>query len=106
LRLEPEIDIANNVAGWNIVLYESARPNRNLLEPQGPSHGLQPFMIVATDMRLGPEKSTFGAHRTLEVPKRGLIVHVDVKDARVSRDQVTDYYAFELLQVSVSVDNL
>jgi hypothetical protein len=61
-------------------------------------------MILARDLKLGPEKSVFGAQRTLRVTERKLEVRVEIKDAKVSQDS-SDSYSFDVLKVTLSVEN-
>jgi hypothetical protein len=105
LRLEPEIDIANDIAGWNVLLYESEVAKHNLLEPRGTWHGLQPFMIVAADLTEGLEKSVFGAQRTLRVSDRQLIVRIQLEDAKVSTQERSGSSTFSELRLSLAVEN-
>ena len=80
-------------------------PAHNLLEPRRAWRGLQRFMIVAKDLRFGPEKSVFGAQTILRVAERQLEVRVEINDAKVFTGRLFGLLRFDMLHVSLSVEN-
>jgi hypothetical protein len=100
----PEEDLANHLIGWQAFFYSSGDRNKNLLEPRGTWHGLQPFMIMAEDLQAGPGRSTFGAKRTINIPQLGLVVSIEV--ASVSTQAEPDgTVVFGNLALVLSVSN-
>lgn len=63
LRLDPVFDVANDVTGWDVSVFDLQQDHlsdqRNLLAPRGNWHGLQPFMIRAGG------NDVFGRKRTV-----------------------------------------
>ena len=85
LSLEPEFDIGKRTIGINVVLrdVETAKTGKNLLNPPGRWHGLQPYSFMADDLLHGADKSIFGAHRTIAVRNRELFVEMRIENVRV-----------------------
>jgi RHS repeat-associated protein len=71
-----ERNVKGSLVGVNLVLNDVGHlsADSNLLSPTGNWHGLQPYAFVASDLLKGPDNSTFGAHRTIEVKRKGLVV--------------------------------
>ena len=71
--LSPQRDAGGQVIAADLILRPvTARSDGpNLLEPEGPWYGLQPFMFVASDLALGGENTAYGVSRyfTLKQPE-------------------------------------
>jgi len=95
------------LAGLDLVLNEAGvhQWEHNLLSPPGNWHGLQPNMFAANDLKQGAANSSFGAHRTMAIESRGIVVRVDVLEADTSplSDKRSE---LDELRLAISVDNL
>jgi len=102
-----ERNVTRSLVGINLVLNElgNADPSSNLLSPTGSWHGLQPYMFDASDFLKGPDNSTLGARRTIEVKSKNLVVVINVLNVKLAStpdsDPQIDDLALELM-----VDNL
>jgi hypothetical protein len=107
LSLKPEVNLAKNVIGVDLVLRDAEKPktDENLLSPAGIWHGLQPYNFVATDLILGADRSAFGARRSIKVRSRKLNVIIQILAAKIiaSPDGTQE---IDVLKLAISVDNL
>ncbi len=114
LKLRPEYAVGHYLIGISLVLQDARRieGDSNLLRPSGDWHGLQPYNFMAEDLSHGPQHSAFGSHRTIINRERGIIVQIDILDARTSirHDKNSaippDFPQLDELSLTVSVDNL
>ncbi len=85
ITLQPEYALGNRLAGVNLVLRktEGTDTHLNLLNPYG-RHGMQPYIFNAMDLRNGIDKSAYGRARKIKVGALGLVVDIDLKQARVN----------------------
>jgi hypothetical protein len=69
----------NEVYGYDVVMARAGRSfQRNLLDPTGRLHGVQPWQFYAPDFARGPATSTYGGVRTIDRPNLGLSVRLEV----------------------------
>lgn len=108
-RLIPESDVAGHLVVCELFLEgasHSWRPD-NLLDPAGMTHGYQKWTFAASDFAHGPGKSIYGATRTIDLPKRGLTVQIDVVRAAVkptpAMSQTPASYRFTDLTLRIRV---
>jgi hypothetical protein len=73
--LKPEKDVDGNIVLIDLVLTRTGRA-RNLLEPKGNWHGIQPFDFGARDFRHGATRSIYGTDRIFPIGRERLRVHV------------------------------
>lgn len=106
ISLEPEYDVGGYLDGLNLVLRDVRRPSEyNLLCPDDKCMGLQAFIIVGSDFTHGPEKSIYGAKRTMPVPGRNIVVTATILDAKVSPIPNRDDFQLDTLHLDVSAEN-
>lgn len=106
LSLEPDFDAGRHIVTLDLVL---RRPNdktqsRNLLDPTGRRHGLQPYDFAADDLAQGVQKSAFGENRTVFLRSLGLVVRIAISKATVSPISVGNYQ-LDALDLQIEVDN-
>jgi hypothetical protein len=107
LSFEREYDVNRKLVGINLLLTDAKKTGRsmNLLNPPQNWHGLQPHFFVASDLAQGPSQSVFGAHRTIKIESKGIVVQIDILNARVS-PLTGGGFQIDDLQLSITVDNL
>ena len=83
-RLNPELDVNGRLVVFELLMEEPERSSRgaNLLDSTGRLHGYQKWDFAASDFSHGAEKSIYGVVRTVDLPKRGPSVRIDI--ARVA----------------------
>jgi hypothetical protein len=93
--------------GVDLVLNDlgHASPDSNLLSPTGNWHGLQPYTFIASDFVKGPDNSTFGAHRTIEIKSKELVMGINVLGVKVTSTSEGDAQIDDLT-LELVVDNL
>jgi hypothetical protein len=79
-RLNQERDVGGNLVVFELVMEGRSRSPRgpNLLDPTGTIHGYQKWDFAASDFAHGPKKSLYGSTRTIDLPKLGLAVRIEV----------------------------
>jgi hypothetical protein len=107
LYFHPERNVKGSLVAVDLVLNDLGHlsPDSNLLSPSGNWHGLQPYDFVASDFLQGPDKSTFGAHRKIEVKRGGLVVGINVLEVKVTSSREGDAQIGDLT-LELVVDNL
>jgi hypothetical protein len=115
LWLFPQYEVGHHIVGLDLVLNETGHEdwNENLLAPKGNWHGLEPFMLTASELADGTDGMNFGPRIRIPVKEKGLIVAVDVLGAKVDPFRNGDPnvlphgdYEFKELDLSISVENL
>ena len=103
----PEYDVAGNLVVLELVLNRIGRhdPDFNLLAPSGNWHGLQPYTFAGSDLAHGPERTGFGASRTISAGRVRLVVKIVILAAKVSKTS-TGSYQVDQLRLSIDVENL
>lgn len=83
-RLDPQRDVVGNVVVVELVMERaSGSPHGpNLLDATRRLHGMQKWFFAASDLAHGAERSGYGNHRTIDLPKLGL--QVQIKTVRVA----------------------
>ncbi len=105
LTLEPMCMVGGYVIGVDLLLKDADRPNEyNLLCPDDVCIGLQKFDFNARDFVHGPDKSIFGAKRTMSVPGRNIVVTATVLNVVVSPISGTDDFQLEHINFDVYAD--
>jgi hypothetical protein len=99
--------VRGTLLGVDLVLDDGRyrRSNINLLSPKGNWHGLQPYEFEGSDFLHGIDKSDFGRHRTINVERQGIVVHIDVLNVTVS-PALGDDTQIDSVTLSVSAENL
>ena len=107
MSLEPEVNVAKQVIGVDLVLRNAENPktDENLLRPAGNWHGLQPYNFVATDLMHGADKSVFSARRSIKVTSKKLTVLIQILDAKI-RALPDGTHEIDDLKLAISVENL
>jgi hypothetical protein len=92
-RLVSDRDADGSAGNFELILERATSPRPpNLLDPTGMLHGYQRWDFGAFDFANGARKSIYGPTRVMSLPKRGLVVRVDVlrvavKSAPVTKDE-------------------
>ena len=95
------------VIGMELVLKDNGKPKEyNLLCPDNICMGLQAFDFNGVDFVHGPEKSIYGATRTMPVPGRAFVVNVKVLDAAISPIAGSKLFQLDKLDLDLSADKM
>jgi hypothetical protein len=103
----PEYDVGGNLVVLDLVVNRIGRhdPDFNLLAPPGNWHGLQPYAFPASDLVNGPERTMFGATRTISITGNRLAMKITILGARASKAS-DGLYRLDRLRLSIDVENL
>ena len=103
IELIPEFCVGHEIIGWDVDIHtislSAGTRSRNLLEPEGNWHGLQPFMILAQDIDRSTE---FNSRRDFWVGAFHFVVEISGGRTKLSTGDPTEP-VIESLQLAVEV---
>ena len=85
LSLIPELDIEKHAVVLDLVLQGPDRrgDDSNLFDTTGKLHGYQPFFFAASDFVRGPQNSSYGGLRVIDLHQLGMRMRVKVAEVNV-----------------------
>ena len=104
VKLKADKDVEGRPAVVNLTLQQAGSPQdgRNLLEPPGNWHGMEPFSIAARDFNSGALPA-FGRHRKIPIQGSRSALLMDIKDVQVVDRQSKAGCAFSSVTIVVSI---